>query len=307
MSIRVESTTDTPEAVSAAQGDLAEVKETVETKVDAAKTSASEDESDETKDASDASQDDSDDESQEDTDENETQDDKPKKKRGGFKRRIDKLNARISEYERELARLREGSTQKAKEEPKAKSTDDGQPDPDDFESIAEYTRAVAKWTIDQETKTRQAEESKQKAQAEYETLVREHNKRLDKYAKENPALKESIQSALEVLGEDYALNPVLEKEMLLSEFSHLILEEFANDVDNLDRVNSLSDTQIAREIGKLEAKFSLSLTNKQQETKKITKTAPPLKTLGNKSTGASTKSPDEMDFDEYKKWRAANS
>lgn len=305
MSIKIESTTDTPEAVTAALGNLAPKEESVETKVETQDTSASE-KTDE-KELSESETDTSESDETEETDsDEEAQDDKPKKKsKSGFKRRIDKLNARISQYEKELAELRQVQTQKPSEEPKENKSTDSAPDPDNFDTISAYTAAVTKWTLEQERKAQKAQEQEQKAKEEQETLVKEHNKRVEKYAKENPAFKEAITSAIEILGADYDVNPTLEYEMLSSEFSHLILAELASDLDEFDRINALPANKIAREIGKLEAKLALSKEEKS-ETKKTTKAPAPLKTLGNKSTGLSTKSPDEMDFHEYKKWREAN-
>ena len=312
MSVKIESTTDTPEQITAALGGLKE-ETAVETKkeVETENKSASDKESDETREASDASKDDEGQEVDSQEDENEddgesSDEEKPKKKFRGYKRRNQKLNARISEYERELAQLRAGATQKTQETPEPTKTamSAGQPDPDNFETFADYTKALVKWERDQEREA----ERKEKAKEEYTNRVNEHNKRVSQYAKENPAFKESIQSALDVLGEDFRLSETLEDEVLSSEMSHLILEELAQDLDEFERINALPANKVAREIGKIEARLTYSKPQKTtgEETKKITKAPPPLKTLGNKSTGASTKSPDEMDFREYKKWREAN-
>lgn len=308
MSIKVESTTDTPEDVIAAQGGLSSEK--VETKVETKKESDSTKEVEEKKEASDASDDDSENESEEnDSDDDESKEDKPKKKSRGFKRRIDKLNARISEYEKELSKYRQPQAQPQREEVKEAQSTDGAPDPDDFDTISAYTTAIAKWTLGQENKAIKAQEQEAKAKEEYDVQVKEHNKRLSKYTKDNPAVREAIDYAIEVLGPEFNVNPTLENEMLSSDISHLILAELLSDVDELERINSLPTNKIAREIGKLEAKLSLSKeeNTETKEFKKPTKAPAPLKTVGNKSTGGSTKSPDEMDFHEYKKWRAANS
>jgi hypothetical protein len=63
---------------------------------------------------------------------------------------------------------------------------------------------------------------------------------------------------------------------------------------------------MAREIGRIETKLSQSKESKT-ETQKITKTPAPLKTVGGSSTGVSSKNPDEMDYEDFKKWRLANS
>jgi hypothetical protein len=84
--------------------------------------------------------------------------------------------------------------------------------------------------------------------------------------------------------------------------------ELAKNRKEYERINSLNALAMAREIGKIEAKLSRSKTTEaQEEIKKITKAPAPLKPVGSKSSGISNKSPDEMDFHEYKKWREANS
>lgn len=297
MSVKVESTTDTAEDVMAAQGNLSQnvevEKKPASEKTDEKELSASE---------VDTSSDDETDEI--DGDENEPQDteNKPKKKKGGFKRRIDKLNTRLSEREKELAYWREQAMsakpiqQKEESVQKVESKSD-RPDPDNFETVADYTEALTEWKLEQRDKQAKETELKSKQQKEIEA----HNKRVEAFAREQDDFWDVIEDV-----DDIQASAPLQQLILESDIGPQLMYEIASNRAEFERLNSLGALSLAREIGKLEAKLSTSKEAYQTETKKPTKAPAPLKTVGNKSSGTSTKSPDEMDFHEYKKWRQAN-
>lgn len=305
MDVKVESTTDSSDDVIAAQGNLSS-KEKVETKVETKKETPASDKSDEkelsasetdTSDADETDDKDSDDES-------EDLEDKPKKKKGGFKRRIDKLNSRLTEREKELAYWREQAINAQKpqereakaESPKPQSSD--RPDPDNFETFAEYTDALTDWKFEQrEAKTREAKQSEERKK-----LIEAHNSRVESYAKSQDDFWDVIEDV-----DDIEASPALTELILESENGPALMYEIAKNRQEFERINVLGPIAAAREIGKIEARLSLSQAQ-QTGTKKstITKASAPLKTVGNKSSGGSTKSPDEMDYHEYKKWREAN-
>lgn len=297
MSIKVESTTDTPEDVMAAQGNLSKdvevEKKPAPEKSDEKELPASE--------ADTSSDDETDENDSDESEETQGTEEKPKKKKSGFKKRIDKLNSRLSEREREIAFLREqmAKTAQPKEEvaQKSESKGDGEPNPDDFETIKDYTRAVAKWELAQDKKLQAEQELKSKQQKEVEA----HNKRVEAFAKSQDDFWDVIEDV-----DDIQASEPLQQLILESDLGPQLMYEIASNREEFLRLNALNERSLAREIGKLEAKLSSSK-EVYQETKKPTKTPAPLKTVGNKSSGTSTKSPDEMDFHEYKKWRAANS
>lgn len=305
MSVKVESTTDTPEDVMAAQGSLSIKEEKAEAKAEAKKESASDKPDEKELSASEADTSESDETDETDGDEDDTQDteNKPKKKKGGFKRRIDKLNTRLSEREKEIAYWREQAMgqkpSQANEEttPKVESTSN-EPDPDNFETVRDYTKAVAKWEIAQEKKLIQEQELKSQEQKK----IGAHNKRVEAFAKEQDDFWEVIEDV-----DDIRASQPLEQLILESDIGPQLMYEIASNRQEFERLNSLGALSLAREIGRLEARLSPSKEASNTETRKPTKAPAPLRTVGNKSSGTSTKSPDEMDFPEYKRWRAAKS
>ena len=115
--------------------------------------------------------------------------DKPKKK-GGFQRRIDKLNKARSMAEEERDYWREQALKKGEQipeskesKPESKAASTGKPDPDKYETVAEYLEAVADWKYEQriqkaelDKKAEEAKTSQQKAVSSFKEKVQEFKK-----------------------------------------------------------------------------------------------------------------------------------
>lgn len=305
MRITVESTTDSKEQVLAATAgraaaqaepaveksasdDAAEVQETKKAKAS--------DETPETSDTSDEV------EAKAET-ESDEEHDQPARK--GFKKRIDKLTKRAAEAEREreywrqealkAQAIREAKSEETKPEAKA----EGMPQPDDFESHADYVRAVAKWEIKQELKA-------EKEQAQKAEIQKEFSSKRERFAKQSEEIAKAESDFEEVMDgvEGIPMSPALQSIFLESDQGARLAYELARNPDEFRRVNSLSPLAAAREIGKIEARLAReSEAKKETKETKTTKAPMPITPVGAKSTGAVHKPFEEMSFEEYKRYR----
>lgn len=230
--------------------------------------------------------------------------DKPKKK-GGFQRRIDKLNkARsLAEEERDYWReqaLKKGESQKpeTQETPAQKTAKDtaGKPDPDKFETVAEYLEAVADWKYEQRIQKAEADKKIAEAKTEQQKKISTFQEKREEFKKSVADYDEALESV-----EHIPLSVALHDFILESEYGPQLAYELAKNPEEYERVAKLSPLALYREMGKMEAKISPASTS-EKTPNKITKAPAPIKPV---SRGAvtSTKDPGEMSYREYAEWR----
>ncbi|CAB4152279.1 hypothetical protein UFOVP610_3 [uncultured Caudovirales phage] len=313
MSITIESTTDSKKEVLAAIGGLESKQEEVSEEKAASEveetsdkitedSEASETESDEDE----VSESDKDDETEE-SESDEKDKSKPKKK-GGFQKRIDRFKKQLSEKDQEIEflrrdreALRAGNPNKddlPKNEP-AKGIIDisAKPKSSDFQTHEEYVEALTDWKVETKEKEREQKLKEAKVKTEYQKSVESFQSKVKSFEKEVPDFQEVLADV-----DDIPLSFGVQDAILTSDIGPQLMYEIAKDRKELERINSLSATAAAREIGKLEARLAKS-ESKEETIQKITKAPPPIAPVGSKSSGKSQKSPDDMDFKEYKAWR----
>lgn len=105
--------------------------------------------------------------------------------------------------------------------------------------------------------------------------------------------------------DDIPMSLTVQEVILASDNGPELMYELAKNPEEYARICKLPAVQAARELGKFEARISSSQDTKK-ETKQLTKTKapPPIKPVGSKASSV-TKSPDDMDFQEFKRWREA--
>ncbi len=309
MAIVIDSTTDSPETVAAVLAGLEEGKETAESKAqeksgdpEGPEKSGEEPASDDPEEPKAEAEEPED---QGDEDDKESEEEKKPKKKGGFQKRIDRMNQKLSAIERENAELKAKlTTNKPDESGKAtaKAADPSdKPKADDYDSYSEYVEALSDWKADQRDKAREAKEKASSEKSAFETKMADYAKRIDDVKAKNP----DFQDLIDELDDDgVRLAPDLVHSLLDSEYGAEISYELAKNRKELERINALSGPAVARAIGRLEAKFS---TDSSQEIKpKTSKAPPPLKPVGGK-TGSVVKSINDpnLTFAEYEKLRLA--
>lgn len=301
MTVTITSTTDSAEAVAAATGSLAQEKveeksvsaEKAEETADESETSEKEEESDETEDK----------ESEEESETKEA-DDKPKKKgKSGFKRKLVKKDQEI-EYWKSIA-LREQKTDADKtdrtEQREANAGTSGEPNADDFASHAEYIAALTDWKVEQKLSERDKKAREKEIVSAHEKTVTTFTEKVQSFAKKHEDFQELMEEV-----DDVPMSIAIQEGIFASDKGPELMYELAKNRDEYARLCALPYNAALVELGKFEAKLSASADQKTETAKKQSKAPPPINPVKSKGAGASMKSPDDMDFQEYKKWRSAN-
>lgn len=258
---------------------------------------------DETKEASDASDETLDaDESEND----ESADGERPKKQNGFKKRIGKLTARLSEREQRIYDLERQLSQRAQvETPKeTKSVDEGEPDPNDYETNAAYIKDLVKYNAKQEKLEIEKAKKEDEKTSTYKKQLDTHLGRVNEFKKSMPDYDDVISEFLEDHG-DIKFSEAIEETLLTSDLSAEIVYHLAKNKPELDRINSLSPVAAARELGKLELKLSKESVSEQIEEKKTSKAPTPISPVKGKSGSGLEKSvyDNDIPFKEYEALR----
>lgn len=230
---------------------------------------------------------------------------KPKKK-GGYKRKVEKANAKIAALEKDVElwrqeALRAKPAETAKEQKvEAKVEAAGKPKASDFEKHDEYVEALADWTAEQKFAKRESDQKQTALKQEFD--------------KKNETLGTKIQEAKkvhtdwdDVLEEVSDVKPsfTVQHSVLESDVGAELIYELAKNREEYERICKMNSSDAFRAIGKIEARIEARLQSAKDSSKdepKITKAPKPVNPVGAKA-GAGQKDPGEMSLPEYKKWR----
>lgn len=235
---------------------------------------------------------DSDPKETEPTDHKDEGEDKPKKK-GGFQRRIDKLNARVSAREQEIEYWKQQALKSASEprndskvEANKPVASEGKPTPDKFDTHAEYVEALTDWKTDQKLKEHDQKLEKSKVESEQAKVINSYAERVKAFAAKTADFDEVLEEV-----NDIPLSMAVREIILTSENGPELAYELAKNREEYARMCKLSPLAAAREIGRLESKLAIkSSDDKSPELKKITKAPKPLEPVNAGGKGSATKS-----------------
>lgn len=221
----------------------------------------------------------------------EEESEKPKKKSGAQRRkeRAERAEAEVARLQRivEEMALKNGAGEskvEPKAEAKAAASSDDEPNPDDFDNHADFVKAVARHELKLERKAQQAEQERSKLMSEQQKLMEAHMTRLNAFAEKNPGFPEAIQELRE---SGLTFSVTVDDILISSENGPAMLMELAQNHEELKRINALSPTRAALEMGKLEARIASRSSEAQKpETKKTTNAPKPITPVG--SNGGKT-------------------
>ena len=203
---------------------------------------------------------------------------------------------RLERQENERLRLELAKNQSVpkKDESKPESKDAGkEPNPDDYDTFAAYNKAYTNYLYEQKEIERAQKERDAKLKDEYEQKTKSFQQKINEFSKTVDDFDEVI--------EDAAVSFPVEEAIRSSDIGPQLMYELGKDRDLLDKLNKLDPISAYREIGKLEAKLAKESEKPKQKT--ITKAPAPINPIGSKSSSKAIKNPEDMSFDEFKKWR----
>ena len=303
MSITVESTTDSAEAVVAATGDLAAKEaETKTLEVKPKEKAETAKESDLDSEESEESEAEESETSEETGEEVEDSSEKPKKK-GGFKRRIEKLSSKLSaaeqekEYWRQQA-LNAQSTKEAEHIEPVKAQASNRPDPNDFEEHDDYVEALTDWKLENKLSERDRKLQEDELKNSYQKQISTFQEKIQDFSKTVEDFDEAIQDV-----DDIPMSLVVKDIILESENGPELMYALAKNREEYERICSLNPLAAAREMGRFELKFLKQKSSEEKQQLKTTKAPKPLTPVHSGKSGKSMKSPEDMTFQEYKAWR----
>lgn len=223
--------------------------------------------------------------SDEETEAKDSEKDKPKKK-GGFQRRIDKLNAAKADAQREaeywkrvaLEKQVAGESKKESVESKTPVTAEGKPNPDHFETHAEYVEALTDWKTEQKLKERDQKLEKSKLETEQEKILKSYTERVESFKKATADFEDVLAEV-----DDVITSPTVTQIIVESENGPALAYELAKNREEFERINKLPPLAAARELGRIESKIAAKATEeKKPEPKKTTKAPQPITPVGSK-------------------------
>lgn len=230
-----------------------------------------------------------DDTADESNDDDQQEQAKPKKQ-GGYKKRIAKLQTSLSQKDQEIAYLRgqmqarenndKGQNSHTEKPERVQQLNDGEPNPEDFDTFVDYNKALIKYQYGLGEKEKSAKAEKENALKEYQNTVEGFKNKTAEFKKSTKDFDSVLSSV-----DDVMLQPKLQQEILSSEFGPQVMYELSKNRAELERINALSPDRIAREVAKVEAKIELAQANKQPSTtKKITSAPAPISPVRGTST-----------------------
>jgi hypothetical protein len=274
----------------------------------------------ESKEASETSEDleqeeesDSQDENQNQEGDEESQEGKDKKpKKNGVQKRISKLTRekadlqRQLEYERSLRNQSKGDREEI--QPKDKNSQaqaaDGRPDPNNYETNAEYLDALTDWKLEQKEKAKEQKAKEEDRQKAEQKRLSDHQKRIAEFAKVQTDFAEAFESFKDALGldEDFRVSKGLDDALVDNENGPAVMYELFKDPELFERINAMSPIAAAREVGKIEARLA-NASESKKENKKLTNAPSPITPVSAKGGSAVSKSLDDMEYEEFKRVR----
>ena len=211
----------------------------------------------------------------------------PKKKMGGFQKRIQRLNNRLAAQEEEIARLRAGSTSTPAREPEAPK-EPQPPDENSFNSYAEFKAADRKYISDlAEFKAEQKLQARDKAKATEAEAAKAREQEAEaktSWTKRLEAAHAAHPDLEELLEEDLPTSPVMQTFLMGSVHGGEMLHHLASHPDECRRIASLSPRGAELALARIEDEISAK---KPPEQKRTTNAPAPLQPL--KGTGTVAK------------------
>lgn len=233
-----------------------------------------------------------------------------KEKKGGFQRRIDKLTKARSAAEQERDYWRDLAVKGQKPEAGQVSAQqqvaidaaDPEPQPDTFNDVGSYMKALTRWEIKQEQKKSELVAKTNQAKESFHSKIQDFHKKVGEFKKATADF-DDVAAEFDETYPSGMPNTMLDI-IAESEAGPQIMYDIAKDHTEFDRLAKLSPIALAREIGKREAKISVNSGANQTQTNKTTNAPAPISPVRG-TAAVSKKDPSNMSMADYNAWRNA--
>lgn len=210
--------------------------------------------------------------------------------------RVDReaVRERAEKAERELDAF------KTKSGPAPVEKDSGEPKPEDFKTVAEYTDAIVEFRLDKKWKEKEAAAEQQRLETAARTAQAEFNVHIAKVAKEIPDYADVI-SACEIDMPPYITKYIADS----GETGVRLGYHLAKNTDEYDRIAKLSPIRAIAELGKLEVtleKKPAAAKAADGTTQAVSRAPAPITPLDASSATVVTKDPSKMTVQELREF-----
>ena len=298
MTVVIKSTSDSDETVKAALGDLASPKPVDDKKpeeVPAEPVEPKEEPTDPVEDPAEPQEEEPKEETEGELEAKTDEEPKPPKKKGGFQKKIVKLEQE-KEYWRQEA-LRAQTNAKPTEPAKPIMDTSTRPKASDFATHDEYLESLVDWKADQKiaaiNSKRQQDEAKNQVQTKFQT----HNARVESFKETHEDFDETMENVNTI-----PMSLAVQESILDSDHGPEMMYALASDPKEFKRICSLPPLQAAREMGKLETKFiKPTSASSDPKTTRAPKPVTPVRTRG--ASVPKDLSDPNLPYEEFKRLR----
>lgn len=195
----------------------------------------------------------------------------PHKRKGGWQRKIERLE-REQAYWREVALSRSPVPSQTAPAPKAEE-EEVEPDPESFETTAEYLKAVRAYDRKQIEKAVEAKLEAREKEVSHKTQIQSKESvlqsKVDKYAESHPEFKEAISDPT------LPISKAMYAEILETEKAAEVLDFLAENPNEAARIARMDERQTAREIARIEARIASQTAPAKEEAETVVAPPPP--------------------------------
>lgn len=222
-----------------------------------------------------------------------------KKRRGGFKKKIEARDAEISRLNAELAK-HQSPQQKSTETPSKK------PLPADYQTYDDYVDALTDFKADQATKKILGERDNQIRESD---AVREHKTKVQAYEAKTEDARKLYADYDEAIAEydDVPVSPVVTAALVDSDMGPEVAYYLAKNPDEFDKINKpgIGILEVNKAIGRIEARIELGRKSEKAAVK-TTKAPQPIVPIKGSAVSPKNLSDDDVDYEEYRRLRGYN-
>jgi hypothetical protein len=219
------------------------------------------------------------------------------KAKGGFQRKIDKLTREKADAARDAEYWRQQALRTVEPQKEVAPIAEGKPKEDDFETHAAWVEALTDWKFDSRAKAADVKRVEDNVRTQQQTAAQTFQDRQKEYAASILDFDEVVEDA------NIPVSAALMDEIVTGESGPALQYFLAKNPDEVEKLNKLSPVALAREIGRLESRFTISPSAK---TATVSKAPAPPSPVG-KTSSTSSKDPGDMNPLEYREWRRKTS
>lgn len=202
-----------------------------------------------------------------------------KKTKGGFQRRIDKLNSRISAKDQEIdywkSQALKQTPAEQKPEIETNPVQTEKPKADDFENHSDYIEALTDWKTEQALNKRDQKLLNDRLKSEQEAVKATYNEKVAEFKKTAKDFDQALKKVA-----DIPISPAFQALVMNSPNGPALAYELAKNRDEFLRISKLSPLECGVEMGKLEARLENKPSADTEGKKTITKVPKPIHPVG---------------------------